>query len=252
MRTQHTSRTVAVMLGSAIMALSLMASHAALAREHRPFIDAREINLLTLLPPPPANNSAQMQAELGEVLTFQVTRTPEMIARAQADMVENVWRFGDVMGERFVPARLPLTDAFFARVEESEGAVVDGYKGIWKRPRPYDYSDLVKPVVKISHSGAYPSGHATGGYLMAIVLSNMVPEKRAEIMARAAEYANNRIVGGAHYRSDIEAGRIVGTVIAARLQKQEDFLRAFEASRDELRKVLGLGAEAPMPEPAMK
>ena len=78
---------------------------------------------------------------------------------------------------------------------------------------------------------------------MGIVLSNMVPEKRAEIMARAAEYANNRVVGGVHYRSDIEAGRITGTVIAARLQTRDDFNQAFEAAKSELRGVLELGPE---------
>jgi acid phosphatase (class A) len=77
---------------------------------------------------------------------------------------------------------------------------------------------------------------------MGIVLSNMVPEKRAEIMARAAEYAHNRIVGGIHYPSDIEAGRITGTVIAAKLQTQDDFNAGFTAARAELRGVLGLGS----------
>jgi len=40
--------------------------------------------------------------------------------------------------------------------------------------------DLVKPSVTVSHSGSYPSGHSTDATLMGIVLSNMVPEKRAE------------------------------------------------------------------------
>ena len=54
------------------------------AEDAKPFADAKEINLLDLLPPPPANDSAQMKAELGEILTIQVTRTPEMAARAVA------------------------------------------------------------------------------------------------------------------------------------------------------------------------
>lgn len=214
-----------------------------LARDKNPFITAQAINLTMLLPPPPANDSLQMKKELAEVLKYQVTRTPEMIARAQADEQENVWRFAEVMGPKFDPAKLPVFTQFFQRVVDSEGAVVDPYKAVWKRPRPPMYSDLVKPAVKLSHSGSYPSGHATDATLMAIVLSNMMPEKRAEIMARAADYANNRVVGGIHFRSDIETGRIVGTVIAARLQTRDDFIAQFNAAKKELRSVMELGPE---------
>ena len=210
------------------------------AEDAKPFITAKELDLTKFLAPPPANDSAQTKAELAEVLTIQVTRTPEMVARAQADAEENVWRFADVLGPKFTKEALPKTEAFFARVAETEGAVVDPAKDVWKRPRPHLLSDLVKPVVPLSKSGSYPSGHATVGTLMAIVLSNMVPEKRAELMARGWEYANNRVVGGIHYRSDIEAGRIAGSLIAEAIWNQADFAAEFAAAKAELRAALGL------------
>lgn len=210
------------------------------AEDAKPFITAKELDLSKFLAPPPANDSAQTKAELGEVLTLQVTRTPEMVARAQADAEENVWRFADVLGPKFTKESLPKTEAFFARVAETEGAVVDPAKDIWKRPRPHLLSDLVKPAVPLSKSGSYPSGHATVGTLMAIVLSNMVPEKRAELMARGWEYANNRVIGGIHYRSDIEAGRIAGSLIAEAIWNQPDFAAEFAAAKAELRAALGL------------
>ena len=210
------------------------------AEDAKPFITAKELDLTKFLAPPPANDSAQTKTELAEILTIQVTRTPEMVARAQADAEENVWRFADVLGSKFTKEALPKTDAFFARVAETEGAVVDPAKDVWKRPRPHLYSNLVKPVVPLSKSGSYPSGHATVGTLMAIVLSNMVPEKRAELMARGWEYANNRVVGGIHYRSDIEAGRIAGSLIAEAIWNQSDFAAEFAAAKAELRAALGL------------
>jgi acid phosphatase (class A) len=73
-----------------------------------------------------------------------------------------------------------------------------------------------------------------------VVLSNMVPEKRREIMARAWAYGENRIIGGIHFRTDVEAGRIAGTIIAARLMEQPDFQAVFAVAKAELRKVLGL------------
>ncbi|HEY0125235.1 MAG TPA: phosphatase PAP2 family protein [Rhizobium sp.] len=222
-----------------LLAVSLAAP--VFADDAKPFSDAKEINLLNLLPPPPANDSAQTKAELGEILTIQVTRTPEMAARAVADAEEDVWRFSDVIDNpKFTKENLPKFSAFFDRIVETEGAVVDPAKDVWKRPRPHLYSDLVKPIVPLSKSGSYPSGHTTLGTLMGIVLSNMVPEKKQALMARAWEYGHNRVVGGIHYATDIEAGRIAGTVIAQTITTHEDYKTEYEAARDELRAALGL------------
>ncbi|MGO4175694.1 acid phosphatase [Bosea sp. TAF32] len=229
-------RTIAL----AFLTLLALAAAPLRAEDAKPFATAASIDLRTVLKPPPTQDSAQTKAEIGEVLTIQVTRSPEMEAQAQADAVEDIWRFANVMGPAFKADSLPVFSAFFDRVVATEGAVVDPAKDSWKRPRPHQASPLVKPVVKISNSGAYPSGHTTVGTLMGIVLSNMVPEKRTEIMDRAWAYGWNRVIGGIHYRSDIEAGRIAGSVIAARIMEQPEFQTEFAAAKAELRKVLGL------------
>jgi acid phosphatase (class A) len=213
----------------------------AYAQDAKPFSDEKEIVLVDLLLPPPANDSAQTKAELGEVLTIQVTRSPEMEAAAIADDEGTIWRFVDVIDNpKFASTNLPLVSAFFDRIVATEGAVVDPAKAVWKRPRPHLYSDLVRPVVPLSKSGAYPSGHATLGTLMGIVLSMMVPEKRDAIMTRAWVYGHNRLVGGIHFASDIDAGHIAGAVIAQTIMTHDDFKAEFAAARAELRAALGL------------
>ncbi|MFD1984936.1 phosphatase PAP2 family protein [Mesorhizobium newzealandense] len=220
--------------------LLFIVGSAAQAEDARPFVTDKDVDLTMILPPPPANDSAQTKAELGEVLTLQVTRTPEMVASAVADAEENVWRFANVMGPKFNKETLPKFSAFFDRVVATEGAVVDPAKDVWKRPRPHQLSDLVKPAVKLSSSGSWPSGHATVGTMMGIILSDMVPEKRAEIMARAAEYAHNREVGGIHYASDVEMGKISGSVIVAVLLNRNDFKAEYDVAKAELRSDLGM------------
>jgi acid phosphatase (class A) len=63
-------------------AFALVAFLPAYADEAKPFIDNTVVDLTMILPPPPANDSAETMKELGQVLTIQVTRTPEMVARA--------------------------------------------------------------------------------------------------------------------------------------------------------------------------
>ncbi|WP_292259708.1 hypothetical protein [Mesorhizobium sp.] len=85
----------------AAVVLLLVASSAVRAEDAQPFVTNKDIDLTMILPPPPANDSAETKAELGEVLILQVTRTPEMEKRAIADAGEDVWRFADVMGPKF-------------------------------------------------------------------------------------------------------------------------------------------------------
>src|ERR1700731_4877122 len=122
-----------LMTALAFVALTAFAPALLHAENAKPYSDNKEINLLMLLPPPPALDSVQMKAELGEVLTVQVTRTKEMEARRIADATENIWRYADVVDSpKFNAAALPKVAAFFARVVETEGAVTDPAKDVWK------------------------------------------------------------------------------------------------------------------------
>ncbi|MGQ5798392.1 acid phosphatase [Serratia sp. IR-2025] len=218
---------------------ALTAFHAQAAEEAQPFTTAQQVDLTHILPPPPANDSAQTQRE---VLDMQQKRTPEMASQAMADAEENVWVYGNVMGPKFNAKALPAVSAFFDRIVATEAAVVDPAKDFWKRPRPHMLDSRIEPIVKRSSSGSWPSGHTTLGTLMGITLANMVPEKRAAIMTRAWQYGDNRVVAGIHYPSDIEMGRIAGSVISQQLSQQQDFQQQYRQARDELRQALDLPA----------
>jgi len=75
--------------------------------------------------------------------------------------------------------------------------IVQRAKKYFHRPRPYDsirqFDLSAEPTVTLRNY-AYPSGHGTAGYLEALVLTMMVPEKRDAILARADDYAHSRLV----------------------------------------------------------
>lgn len=232
-------RTIALLLSLFMAGLPLIAA------EHpsgiAPFATARDIDLLMLLPPPPAADSATTRAELATLLALQDNRTQEQVDLALADEKQEVWRFASVIAHAdFIQDRLPLCTAFFARVIATEPAVVDPAKTAWARPRPHMTDPRIKPIGRLKTSGSYPSGHATVGTLMGIILADMVPEKRGAIMARAGEFGHNRVMSGIHYPEDVVAGRLAGTAIAAVLMHQQDFIEASTAAKAELRRVIGL------------
>ena len=73
------------------------------------------------------------------------------------------------------------------------------------------------PAQNLVDSPSYPSGHTTHGYTESLLLALLVPERYPEMMARAAEYGNNRIIIGAHYAMDVLGGRTLATYDVAHL-----------------------------------
>ncbi|MEH3148271.1 MAG: phosphatase PAP2 family protein [Methylobacterium frigidaeris] len=92
------------------------------------------------------------------------------------------------------------------------------YRGTDYFGRPSHSLDwLHGPNQNLSDSPSYPSGHTTYGYTESLVLAILVPERYQQMIARAAEYGNNRIVVGAHYAMDVLGGRTVALHAVAHL-----------------------------------
>jgi len=204
------------------------------------YLSRERVNLTALLAPPPAVGSRQQQQEITLLLKLQRERTPDQVAFAQADTARSVFRFQDILGVDFTAERLPLLAALFTKVRHNADHLLKPAKEHWNRPRPF-VSDLnIHPCVERPDSASYPSAHSTFGTLASILLAEMVPEKRTQLHDRAELYRLNREIGGAHYPSDVLAGRITGTVIAAFLLQQPAFEAEFIKAKAELRGVLKL------------
>jgi acid phosphatase (class A) len=218
-----------------------MASSSTLAAEtaNAPFLPRTALDLAAMLPPPPPEVSEEAKAEFGMIHQAQNTATSEQKAQAVIDAKEDVFLFQDAVGPNFAAANLPAATLFFRAVAQTEAEFVDSAKQTFGRRRPPLVDATITPC-QTSSSPAYPSGHATFGWLEAIVLSQMLPEKRDAIYRRAAEYGNHRVVCGVHFPSDVEAGKISAFDIAAALLQSPRFLRAFDTARSEVRKALAL------------
>ncbi|WP_295950756.1 phosphatase PAP2 family protein [Rhodoferax sp.] len=224
----------------ALLALAMVFSCNAFAAAS-PYLTHKQLDIIPFLPAPVANGSAEDRAQQMLVIAAQKAASPERIALANSDAEETVYAmFSSVLPASFQPANLPLFTAMFERMGETEDAVVDPVKAYFGRTRPFLNNPEIKPLVKPSKSGSYPSGHTSRSTMMAIVLSSMLPEKRAALFERANAYAESRVVGGMHYPNDLDAGRRAGSAMAATLLASPTFNTDFEAARAELRKVLGL------------
>jgi hypothetical protein len=73
------------------------------------------------------------------------------------------------------------------------------------------------PIMNLTDSPSYPSGHTTYGYIGSLVLALLVPERYQQMIARASEYGNDRIIMGAHYAMDVLGGRTLAMYDLAHL-----------------------------------
>jgi acid phosphatase (class A) len=206
------------------------------------YLTATSLNLYRLLPSPPEAGSARERAELDELLSIQANRTPAEVQRARDDANVSIFRFADALGNppQFTPENLPLTATLFANVEKDESLFMNTAKDAFSRPRPFLTDRRLAPVVALPPTASYPSGHTTWAVACAIILADMVPERRVQIFARADEYSRNREVGGVHYPSDVAAGHLAGTALAVELFNMPRFDADEIAAGNELRQALGL------------
>ena len=82
-------------------------------------------------------------------------------------------------------------------------------------------------------TGSYPSGHASFGWAAALVLSEINPQRETEILRRGIDFGESRVVCGAHWQSDVEAGRIMGAAVVAALHSNIGFTENLNEAKKE-------------------
>jgi len=87
------------------------------------------------------------------------------------------------------------------------GSVATYFKDRFHRVRPVTLAPDLAPPIPTPRLPAYPGGHATQIYLMALTLVHLHANREHEILQRAKQLAHNREVAGVNYPSDTEAGR---------------------------------------------
>jgi acid phosphatase (class A) len=193
---------------------------------------------------PPAATSTQTRRELDELLELQRRRTPRDVEAAQSDRKTDVWQFAAALDMTPQKMRgLRALDALASQVEDDERPYVHSVKSHFRRLRPYELEPRLRPCIEdVRDDRSYPSGHATYGFLIAYLLAEMVPERRAQLLARAEHFARQRMVCGVHFSSDIDAGRLGAAWLARQFLGDPHYRSAAQAATIELRAALGLPA----------
>lgn len=133
----------------------------------------------------------------------------------------------------------------FGSVVDFVGSPLNGStepaKRFFKYARPFRWSAGVSVVPALvpaesttpATDGGYISGHAAEASRDAIAMAYVLPERYQELISRALELGENRIVAGMHSPLDVIAGRIQAqAILAATLYAQQNKSTKTPASAD--------------------
>ena len=208
------------------------------------FTKAELPNMAYILPAPPEFESARFVADQSQYLWGKLMRLDEArCAQAQRDAVYSMQtiidEFGDIFGVEITKEGTPEIYSILQDVCASCDSIHSDAKAYFNRMRPYPYYNegTIVPEKEEKHryEGSYPSGHTVLGWTSALLLAdiNQSPKAMEGLLARGYEFGQSRVIAGYHWQSDVDAGRMAGSVLYQLIRNHERFIGQLAKARAE-------------------
>jgi acid phosphatase (class A) len=169
----------------------------------------------------PQAGSGPAQGEQMVLLWLQKARTPEDVQRANGG---NTPSFGCYAKDVDLAGRgrgldvdfrdFPLTQAVLDHAREDLWPVLQTLKNTYGRPRPYQAVPGLDPALPVATTPSYPSAHAVLGCFFACILGQYAPADKDALESTGRLIGTDRVLGGVHYPSDVDAGQRLGHAYA--------------------------------------
>ena len=212
-------------------------------------------NSLYILPVHPEFNSVQFLNDQFQYYWGKNLRNTERGQQAISDVtLDGLHGMNNAFGEVFgTPITLENTPEIFTLVRsigrDAGGIAPKAAKNHYKRTRPFvffnDNTSTPDEEEHMRNSGSYPSGHSCYGFAAALILAEINPEHQNEIIKRGFEIGESRKIVGAHYDSDVQAGRIMAAATVAALHSNDAFQKQLAKAKEEFAKLKKAGKIKP-------
>lgn len=197
---------------------------------------------LALLPAPPAEGSAALAADTAtfRLLTALQTSARGQLAVRDADLSypASISTFSCAVGVPISQAEFPNLTMLLRRTMGDASLATSKAKNEYKRVRPFvalnAHTCTPQDEAFLAKNGSYPSGHSSIGWAWALVLAEITPDRADVILQRGRAFSQSRAICGAHWQSDVEAGRLIGSATVARLHSDPVFEAQLDAARREI------------------
>lgn len=201
------------------------------------------------LPPPPDMLSPQYADDFAQ---WQWGKTVRPTDRGQQANDDSQWGIKgmirvhqETLGFEITKEKTPAIYKLLYNVLWTENLSTHNAKRKYMRTRPFaQYNEHTwgrfDNERELRFNGSYPSGHTALGWATALVLSEMVPELQDTLLRTGFQYGESRVIVGAHYQSDVDAGYLCGSTAVAVMHASEYFQKDLAAARKEYCKIKGI------------
>jgi acid phosphatase (class A) len=93
----------------------------------------------------------------------------------------------------------------------------------------------------VQNDGSYPSARGAVGWAYAQVLSELNPARASEILQRARDFGQSRVVCDEEWLSDISAGQVIADATLGLIRNKPMFRKDFAAAQRETAAALKSG-----------
>jgi len=173
--------------------------------------------------PPNLAGSAAFKAEAAEVLSYSQHQTAanQALVDFWADGINTYTPTGhwnaiaesEFVKEHYSEVRWARNYALLNMAQMDVAICCWDTKYFYFNQRPTQANPLIKTLTGIPNFPSYTSGHSNFSGAAAAVLSYLLPDRASEFHQFANAAALSRLVGGIHYRSDIEVGLVTGAKV---------------------------------------
>ena len=217
---------------------------------HAYFTKAELPDMTKILPPFPEFESARFVADQSQHLWGKLMRQDEArAAQAQSDAVYSMQTaidaYSPLIGLEITKDDTPAIYTILQDVCASCDSIYSGAKAKFNRQRPYAYYDegtlIPEKEEKHRYEGSYPSGHTVFFWTSALLLSDISQSNEAmeALLARGYEFGQSRVIAGYHWQSDVDAGRMAGSVLYQLIRSHERFIEHLAKARAEFKEKTG-------------
>jgi len=215
-----------------------------------PYFSFRELpNMLKWCPAPPDTTGAAFAYDIMQYMWGKEMRHNK--ERADIAIRDAVYSLECISQEFSEPFGLKISEEDtpeiwkLLRDAKVTCEIITGWpKRYYMRKRPFMrfHEPTLTPddEPSLRRNGSYPSGHTALGWTAALLLTEINPERADTLLARGMMYGESRVIVGAHWQSDVDAGRLAASVVYAHMHTSERFLEQMRLARQEFRIKTGL------------
>ncbi|MBQ7690291.1 MAG: phosphatase PAP2 family protein [Muribaculaceae bacterium] len=230
-----------------VITLATVAAIAFCSGAQNPYFTIKELaDGTNYLPAPPDTTSVLYANDMNCYFLGKALRDTERgqvaVSHANGVYTHICAIFSPAFGLNITPTATPAIYTMLANSLKTCSNACSSTKTHYRRRRPFQVFNDPLGTGETLSATSFPSSHSAKGWIVALLLSELNPAAQEALLKLGYEYGQSRVIVGAHWQSDVDASRMIGSATYARLRTSPRFVEEMAAAQAEYARLTGTAA----------